>query len=331
MPWVVSVTYGKRRELMLQMIAGVRAQGVERLVIVNNGANWNLSALKNNYPELIIEIVEMGSNLGSAAGYAAGIQRAVDGGAELIWLMDDDNKPREQCLQALLDVYRRELIVTARDRLTVLAFRPEHQANFATPTFLGHAGPRPNSFRGFHFMDLPFKLWRRTPWGRSAQCLSAPEAALLVEAPYSGLLFHKDVVTLIGLPDSDYVLYADDYEFTHRIVQQRGGRIALAPEALQDDLEASWNVRQRFNNGFAATLCGSGDFRAYYGMRNGVHYDIISRKRSAAIFWINRMAYMALLFVLSRWYGKRERFRLLRDAARDGLSGRLGVNERYPL
>lgn len=331
MPWIVSVTYGKRRHFLLQMIRGGREQQVKRFVIVNNGADWDLNELKVIHPDLAFDIVEMGSNKGSAGGYAAGIRHAVNSGAEFIWLMDDDNRPKDQCLQTLIEVYERESVTTARDRLAVLAFRSEHQGDVADDFAPQRAGARADSFRGFHVLDIPYKVWRRTPWAKPKPIGLGSSTILLQEAPYSGVLFHRDLIQAIGLPDPDFVLYADDYEFTHRIVRQHGGRIVLVVAAQQDDLESSWNTRGRFDNAFAANLCGAGDFRAYYGMRNGVYYDTISRKHTPVVFWLNCIAYMSLLFVFSRRYRRPERFLLLWDAVRDGLAGRLGMNERYPL
>ncbi len=327
---VVTVTYGNRKDLLLQMVEGVHVQGVTRFVVVNNGAQWGVDGLRAIFSSLDVEVVDMGANRGSAEGFGAGIKRALDRGAEFIWLMDDDNMPHAQCLQALFDVYEQEQVATPRDSLAVLAFRPEHQADVAAGVSEERINPRPNSFRGFHLLDIPFKIWRRTPWGRPQQLDEMPRTILVHEGPYSGLLFHRSLIHSIGLPNPDFVLYADDNEFTYRITQ-RGGRILLVTSARIDDLEASWSIKGRFANSFAAQLCGIGDFRAFYGMRNGVYFDTISRKRNSVFFWINRTLYMILLFMFSCLYKKPERYRILCEAVRDGLACRLGFHTRFPL
>lgn len=153
---------------------------------------------------------------------------------------------------------------------------------------------------------------------------------LLEQAPPIGFLFHRDLIQSIGLPNADFVLYADDNEFTYRIVK-KGGRTLLVTSALLDDLESSWNIKRRFSNGFVGMLKGEGDFRAYYGMRNGTYFDARCFKKNAFLFWLNRKVYMIILFMLSIALKKHARYRLLHEAVDDGLSGRLGINERFPL
>lgn len=327
---IVTVTYGDRKHLLEQMIEGGLGQGLTRFVVVNNGAQWDVSELKLMFPDLDLEIVDMGSNKGSAAGFAAGIQRAYDLGVEYIWLMDDDNCPQIGCLDELLHVYARESQTTPADRLAVLAFRPEHQADVAMGVATHRINPRANSFRGFHVLDIPYKIWRRTPWGKPRVRGALPATVALDMAPYSGLLFHRDLIQSIGLPNADFVLYADDSEFTYRIAK-KGGRTLLVTAAMIDDLESSWNIKARFGNSFIGNLKGADDFRAYYSMRNGVYLDTISMRKSGFVFWVNRVVYMMFLFLFSIALGKRERYHLLREAVDDGLSGRLGVNKAFPL
>ncbi|MBE7561652.1 glycosyltransferase [Acidithiobacillus sp. HP-6] len=327
---VVTVTYGKREHLLRQVLDGVRNSDVSMVVVVDNGAAWPVKAgLTVAYPDFV-HVVEMVENTGSAMGYSTGIQRALELGAEYIWLLDDDNRPRSDALQKLFEVYNSELMNTPRDQLAVLAFRPEHQADVAMGVATHRINPRANSFRGFHVLDIPYKIWRRTRWGRPQACGILPATIALDTAPYSGLLFHRGLIQSIGLPNHDFVLYADDNEFTYRIVTN-GGRILLVTAALIDDLESSWNVKKRFSNGFLGNLKGAGDFRAYYGMRNGVYVDTLYIKKNGFVFWVNRYVYMSLLFLFSVMLRKTERYRLLRDAVDDGLSGKLGLNKKYQL
>jgi len=325
---IATVTYGDRKHLLEKMIEGGLEQGVTRFVVVNNGARWDVSELKLMFPDIDLEIVDMGANKGSAAGFAAGIQRAYDLGAEYIWLLDDDNKPQEHCLQTLLEAYVLEEASTPRDRLAVLAFRPEHQADVAAGVPEEHINARRDSFCGFHVYDIPYKIWRRTPWGRPQG--HAPDKVRLDVAPYSGLLFGRELVTAIGLPDANLVLYADDTEYTWRITA-RGGRIVLVTSARIDDLESSWNIKARFSNSFTAWLSGSEDFRAYYSIRNQAYFDSHFRCRFRPLFAFNRLCYLGLLKLFAHRHNQIARYSMLKDAVADGIVGRLGVHPGYQL
>ena len=327
---VVTVTYGERRALLRQVLDALPAQGVSRAVVVDNGARWpvkdELAAAYGDFAD----VVEMGRNTGSAAGFGAGIRRALETGAEFIWLLDDDNRPAPDCLAALSTAYQDLRGQHPADLLAVLAFRPEHQADVAAGVPLRYVNPRRNSFRGFHVLDIPYKFWRRTPWGRPSASGGLPARVDLGVAPYSGLFFHRAVVECFGLPRADFVLYADDTEFTYRLTRA-GGRIALITTAAIEDLESSWNVRQDQGSSFSVLLGQGSDLRVYYGTRNSVYFDAHCRGHDRLMFTLNRWVYVAALAVLGRIGGQRARLKLIQQAVHDGLAGQLGVHKSFPL
>jgi GT2 family glycosyltransferase len=326
----VTVTYGERRDLLRQVLDALPGQGVARVVVVDNGASWPVKAeLTAAYGDLV-DMVEMGRNTGSASGFGAGIARALDLGAEFIWLLDDDNHPAPGCLAALTEAYRDLRRQHPADLLAVLAFRPEQQVGVATGVPLGYINPRRNSFRGFHVRDIPYKLWRRTPWGRPRVSGSLPARVDLSVAPYSGLLFHRAVVERFGLPRADFVLYVDDVEFSHRLTLA-GGHIMLITAAAIEDMESSWYVRQTQSHSFSVLLHQGSDFRVYFSMRNWAYFETHCQPRDGFMFALNRAVYLATLTVLAHLYGQRERLALVRQAERDGRAARLGPHPGFPL
>lgn len=325
---VVTVTYGDRRHMLLQMLEGSICQGVKYYVVVNNGATWNVNEIKTLFPELEIEIVNMARNSGSALGYATGIQQAYNLGKPFIWLLDDDNKPEVGCLEKLLETYQDETLNTRLDSLAVLAFRPEHQPDVALGVPQKFINPRRSSFRGFHIADIPYKIWRRVPWLKPRK--KVPERIQLYFAPYSGLLFRRELINKIGLPNQSFILYADDNEFTWRITSL-GGRITLVTTALLHEIENSWNQKSQHGNSFKALLFGENDFRVYYSVRNQAYFDKYVYCESDLYFSLNYIFYMIILRVFSYLYKKRDRFKLVQDAINDGLRLKLGFNSQYSL
>lgn len=138
------------------------------------------------------------------------------------------------------------------------------------------------------------------------------------------------MIRSIGFPRTDFLLYADDSEFTYRI-SRNGERLFLVTAATLDDIQSSSNAKIGFGNAFVAILKGFDDFRAYYSVRNGVYLDTVSVKHNTLIFSTNRITYMLLLFLYSVFLRKRQRYRLLCKAIHDGLSSTLGVNDNFPL
>ncbi|ACH82343.1 MULTISPECIES: glycosyltransferase [Acidithiobacillus] len=327
---VVTVTYGERRHFLEPMLRATLAQGVERIILVNNGTNWDVAGLATEIDRTRIELVQSSKNMGSAAGFSTGISKALEQGAEMIWLLDDDNRATEGSLKVLLGAYAKLRETHPHEEFAALAFRPEHQADVTMGASQRRVNPRRSSFLGFHIFDIPHKFWRRTPLGKRRPNQALPKIIRLDTAIYSGLLFHRRLVDRIGLPRTDFVLYGDDNEFTYRITRYGGGTY-LITGALLEDMESSWNVKRRHSNSFSGLLKGEGDFRAYYGMRNGAFFDTYCKDHNPMMYAINLRFYLAILFLFSRIYNRHERYRLLSQAVKDGLAKRLGLHSDYPL
>lgn len=61
---------------------------LETYVVDNGSTNDSVSILQNNYPW--IHLIEAGNNLGFSGGNNVGIQAALDDGADLVWLLNND-------------------------------------------------------------------------------------------------------------------------------------------------------------------------------------------------------------------------------------------------
>ena len=326
----VTVTYGDRRKLLRTVIDALPAQGVSKVVVVDNGAAWPVRAqLAEAYGDYV-DVVEMGRNAGSAPGYAAGLQRALESGAEFLFLLDDDNIPAPRSLSTLLAAHADALSTTPRDRLAVLGFRPTLQSDVHIHVPIKRINPRPSSFIGFHIFDIPYKIWRRTSWGRPRLQRGYPKRIDMSIGPYGGLLFHRDVIHETGLPNTEFVLYGDDIEWTYRL-HQRGGRLVLVTDALIDDLESSWSLKQDFGSSFQGFLTGTGDFRAYYSMRNATYFFFHCHEHREAMLRVNFHVYVWVLRLLAIASGSMNRFRLLQRAMHEGRLGRLGMTEDFQL
>lgn len=327
--FAVTVTYGARQPLLQLVLGGLAVQGVSKAIVVDNGASWPVAATLAAQYGAFVEVVCIGHNVGSAKGYAAGIQRAIDLGAEFIWLLDDDNQPAEGCLTHLMEAYADETATTPRDRLAVLAFRPNVEADVAAGVPVKHVNARPDSFCGFHVVGIPYKLWRRTTWGQPHGKI--PPRVRLDVAPWGGLLVHRDLLQKVGAPDDRFVLYSEDTEYSWRITAT-GGRIMLVTAARIKDLEqAWWSVKTRFSSNFARWLDGDSDFRAYYSMRNQTYIDLRVRCRSILVAGINYRTYKFGLWLCAHGGNRQARYKLLARAMADGRAARLGVAPEFPL
>ncbi|MCW3148895.1 glycosyltransferase [Stutzerimonas stutzeri] len=325
---IVTVTYGDRLGYLRQLVERALAFAqIGRVVVVSNAATAPLHTLVERWPEQV-ELIALPHNSGSANGYAVGIEAALRGGAEYIWMMDDDNAPTP----AAVDILHRELEVLGRQhgvaRVAVLGFRPTQQADIAQGVPACFAIQPRSSYFGFHIAQLPYKLWRRLPWGKPTG--TPPQRISLPFAPYGGMLAHRSLYERIGVPLRELVLYADDTEYTRRITED-GGKLYLLTDALIDELELSWNIKAHTRNIYEAFLLGNSDFRAYYTARNQAWFDTHVWAGSPWLFRLNRRIFLYLLRHIARRRNTPERLRLIEQAIRDGETSALGMSKAFPL
>lgn len=327
---LVTLTYGDRFNYLHTLVSrSLESPLIERVIIVSNASVAPLENLRATWPSQV-EVIYLQSNTGSAKGYSVGIQAALDAGAEYIWLMDDDNAPTINAIATLHQSLLQRQAVDGLDKAAVLGFRPTHQADIAAGVPWCFAIARRSSFFGFHIAQLPYKIWRRMPWGHPQGKYKKIQTVQLPFATYGGLLAHRSLYQRIGLPLDALMLYADDSEYTWRITAS-GGRIFLVPEALLDDLEDSWNIKARTGNIYESFLLGGSDLRAYYGARNQAWFDKNIWASSTLLYSFNRWVFFCLLRVIAKRRGAEQRLSLLEKAIADGESGVLGLHKSYPL
>ena len=301
---------------------------IDRAIVVDNGARVPIATLVRQAGFRKVTVVANPRNLGSAAGFKLGIETVLTYGPEWIWLLDDDNLPDPIALDGILRAAA-ELDPAERARTAFVAFRPEHHVAVATGEDVRRCFPPHSSFCGFHVADIPHKIWRRILRRRPPAPRGIPARVALPYAPYGGLFFHRKLLETIGTPNKELVLYADDTEFSSRIVQS-GGRLWLLTGAPIIELEPSWNTK-RAGTSFEAWLTGSADFRVFYRARNRAYFDHTVWSRNKMIYRLNRLTYLLILRVFALRHRRVDRYALFRRATTLGETGRLGLEDEYPL
>jgi GT2 family glycosyltransferase len=330
---VVTVTYGKRWHLLREALASARRDGVDGAVVVDNGAEDDIKPLVRAEFGAFAEVLTMGKNTGSAGGFKAGIERALARNADYLLLLDDDNQLQAGCLTKLRAALEEASASMPLESLAVLAYRSDHMADIAArlPS-IGLRGNR-SVFFGFHLLDIPFKIYRRTALGRRWVARRMPLSRVTVsKAPYSGLFFHRRMPETHGLPDERFVLYGDDFEFSYRLTRA-GGKIVLVSDARILDMEPPGYPLGRRGSGstFDAYLLSDDDLRAFYSTRNQAYFERWQHSRTSVMRAINRDIYLAALRVRAAMLRRTERFNLLMRAIRDGEAGRLGEHPEFRL
>lgn len=325
---IVTVTYGSRCALLSKVVKHAVAQGIRKIIVVDNGAEWDVAAWASNNFYPYIEVVTLSRNTGSAEGFGTGIDCAIKSGAEFIWLMDDDNVPDELCVTNLIQCYQSISSSAALNKFAVCAIRQSTKTRLHSNRTI----TRPDSFLSFHLYDIPAKVVSRLRRKKSEIDLTdyADNIVMLDMAPYGGLLFHASVISLIGLPKKDFVLYGDDGEFTFRI-SQHGGLLVCCTKAGLTDIDTSWNANNESRSSFAVWLHGNNEMRIYYYARNQAWIDSHLTKANKFMYNSNKFLYMTMLVAFAFVWGRFKRLRVIFRAIREGEKGMLGINRAYEL
>lgn len=328
----VTVTYGNRKALLQEVLKKLTTLGLKHIVVVDNGAKWPVkSELEKIYPD-IAEIVELKKNNGSAHGFCAGIRKAYESGADYIWLLDDDLSPNTNCLEKLTVEYKRISTFNSLDKFAVLASRPDYINAIKSKRAKSEFSPKSNTFLEFSILDIPNKLLRRIHFFNSKEkTQDLKKFYLMQRSPYGGLFFHRSIIDKIGLPNTDFGLYVDDYEYTERLANCGGG-IYLIPEAGLNELETSWNSKgnEKKRTSFENWLTGP-DFRVYYTVRNMVYLETRRIHRLKFLYILNKFIYLTILIGLAAKKRKFSRLNLILKAIHKGEKGILGMDPNHPL
>lgn len=322
------VTYGDRWKLLDKVLQRlVEDPYVGTILVVDNGSQIPTASeiSKRGWADRVT-VSRNSENKGSASGYAQALRLLETEAREpLYYLLDDDNRPETDAISILADTWLNFESKIDVCCLSLRNDRPEQKAALLNATPLRH---RKNSFAGFHVANA-FRRFLKRNMASKNKLISQIDVEY---APYGGLLLHRSWLTRIGLPKEEYFLYADDHEFTSRIVRS-GGRIVLLADSRVEDLETSWHLKPVAAR--AGIFSASGpDFRLYYSIRNRVNFERYSLVDSLPVYGFNILSNLCIRFLRAAIAERNivqplRKMRIAIRAISDGWFGRLGRIEEF--
>ncbi len=144
------------------------------------------------------------TNSGGAGGFHDGLGWAVERGADLVWLMDDDGMPDLDCLSRLLD---------------------HGDLDFWGPVVVDEADA--------DRLVFPIRLPGGTRTVRRLDDVRAEATDGLIRdivIPFNGVVVTRDLVERIGLPRAEFFIWGDDVEYLWR-AKEAGARTATVVDA----------------------------------------------------------------------------------------------------
>jgi rhamnopyranosyl-N-acetylglucosaminyl-diphospho-decaprenol beta-1,3/1,4-galactofuranosyltransferase len=204
-PRIVAVVVTFNRRVLLERVVNALegTPGLAEIVVVDNASTdgtgeW-LAGLAG------VHAVTLPENVGGAGGFHEGMRLALEHGADLIWLMDDDGVPVDGSLATLL----------------------EHQGEFDFwgPAVLAEQDPSRLCF--------PIRMPGRT---QVVHAISGVEEAAVdgviadVVIPFNGVLVTRELAEKIGLPREEFFIWGDDVEYLWR-ARKAGARVGTVVAA----------------------------------------------------------------------------------------------------
>ena len=181
MNYAVIVTYN-RLSLLKECIIAIQNQTkkLDKVIIVNNGSTDGTTKWLNDQIDLHVINQE---NTGGAGGFHTGVKFAYENGADWIWLMDDDVKPEENCLQELLK-YRNisKCLHPVRDF--------SDNVNYLWGEYLDLKHYKKHTLSGIE--------------------INNKEIYFINVGCFEGMLINSEIISKIGFPDSRFFISGDD-------------------------------------------------------------------------------------------------------------------------
>jgi len=327
----VIVTYGDRFHLLSQVIDALLKERIDKIVIIDNGSPANTqTGIKKYSANVILHRFE--ENKGTAIAFKTGIIKAIETNCKFIWLMDDDTVPATGSLDHLKDFWKNFSKIEKEKKIAICSYRKD-RSNFVkafTNNNPDEILPAKNNFAGFHIKNLFTKIHERINTGNKKPFKPAPGAARISAASYGGLLFHKDLIEKIGLPDESYFLYVDDFDLTYRITKA-GGEIWIVTNSVIHDLECSFYLPAKKNILYHSAFDSPKDSSSYYALRNTVYFSKKFLVNNKFVYALNRFLFLVFITIIGILRGKSKRLKLIHSAIKDGEKGRLGFNPEYKI
>ncbi|MFY8273987.1 glycosyltransferase [Pseudoalteromonas sp. SSDWG2] len=267
---VAILTYGKRKRLLFSVVDALLNQDYKFIYIYCNGLDYDCFAeIKRKYNNRGVFLFYSPDNLGSAGGYNNLIEYASShNNVNHLLLLDDDNLVPsdffEKVTPQLSETENEILFINRKDREILRLARDSSKPCLELGT--------KNSFLGRDIFSKKYPDYEKTE-------------SDLIAAPYSGLILPPSILKKRILPNKDYFLYADDHEYTYRLVTEHGYKIKMIDDVSITDLEHSFHLEKK-STFLANRYLEAPKIRLFFSVRNQLYFGL-SRSNRRLLFYTN--------------------------------------------
>lgn len=291
----ITVTYADRSSYVIKQVERLLEIGVFQIIVVDNHSVDNsrfkfIELAEKCYKKVIIH--HLNENLGSAGGFAIGLEIAKSLNGDYVWLFDDDNLPQ---LDALESLQRKIPVINKYDMLISLRADRAPYKKIKIQEDVKKVFKTRNSFHGY---DLLFDKKNYT-LSNIDRHHSDSNLIRLPYGPYGGMFFNIELLDQINLPNKKYVLYRDDHEFSRRVIDQ-GNEVLMCLSSKIYEMESSWNSKSNIPFwGKFINFVNSPKKQAYYSLKNSYIFERDYLVNRPIVHKINVCIFLLLLTSIS--------------------------------
>ncbi len=191
--------------------------------VVDNGSTDNsVVAIKKNFSD--VEVIEVGENLGFAGGNNVGIRRALEWGADYIWLLNNDTVVDHNALDALLGAFVDKSVGVAGSKIYFASGHEFHKELYSKEN-LGHVLWYAGGLIDWQNMYASHRGVDEVDKGQNDK---------IAETPFitgCSMMIKKQVFEKIGLLDEKFFAYLEDLDFCLR-AKQMGYKLVYKPQSI---------------------------------------------------------------------------------------------------
>ncbi len=192
-------------------------------IVVDNGStDDSVVSIRKKFPD--VSVVENGQNLGFAGGNNVGVRRALEWGADYIWLLNNDTVVDKNALESLVDAFKQDTVGVVGSKIYFAPgceYHKERYGRIDRGHVLWYAGGLIDwnnmyaSHRGVDEVDKgQFDRTEETPFVTGCS-----------------MMVKKQVFEKIGLLDEKFFMYLEDLDFCLR-AKQMGYILLYEPKSI---------------------------------------------------------------------------------------------------
>ncbi|MBZ5960316.1 MULTISPECIES: glycosyltransferase family 2 protein [Leuconostoc gelidum group] len=208
------VTYN-RLELLKESLAAILAQTkyLSHVIIVNNMSTDGTTEYLDSLNDERIVVYHATENLGGAGGFNQAVrlfgEQLQD---DFVWLMDDDTIPEPDALSHLV------AFTLDHPEVGFVNSQVRWGSIDGNPSWMNVTAPRAFT-------------WQR-------YLIDTEEPAVeVVNSTFVSVMFSREMVAMVGLPQKEYFIWGDDMEYTNRIADIKRGYMVMNSIAVHKSKE----------------------------------------------------------------------------------------------